>query len=98
MLNLARNKAVARKRCPAWGRKRHHSIEKAMHEENFLSSWLRESGKSKTKREMEVDKEVREGVGEKGKRVREKGEDEMVVKRKCVNQVSVQAFQHFQPR
>ena len=28
------------------------------HEENFLSSWLREDEKRKTKREMEVDKEV----------------------------------------
>ena len=31
---------------------------KAMHEENFLSSWLREHGKSKTTE----DKEVREDV------------------------------------
>ena len=35
---------------------------KAMHEENFLSSWLREDGKGKTKREMEVDKEVEDVV------------------------------------
>ena len=47
---------------------------KAMPEENFLSSWLREDGKGKTKREVEKDKEVREDVGKKGKRVREKGE------------------------
>ena len=29
-----------------------------MHEENILSSWLREDGKGQTKREMEVDEEV----------------------------------------
>ena len=51
---------------------------KAMHEENFLSSWLREDGKGKTRRDMEVDKEVREDAGKKGRRVRVKGEDESV--------------------
>ena len=40
---------------------------KATQEENFLSSWLREDVKSKTKRETEVDKEVREDVGKKDK-------------------------------
>ena len=39
-----------------------------MHEENFLGSWVRENGKSKTKRETEVDKEVREDVLEKRKK------------------------------
>ena len=34
-------------------------------------------------------------MGEKGKRVREKEEDEAVVKRKCVNPVSVEAFDIF---
>ena len=38
---------------------------KAMHEESFLSIWLREDGRGETKREMEVDKEVGEGVGNK---------------------------------
>ena len=60
-----------------------------MHEENFLRSWLGEDGKGKTNREVEVDKEFREKVGNKGKRVREKGEDETVFKRKCPNPVSV---------
>ena len=44
---------------------------------------------------MEEDKEVREDVGKKGKRVREKGEDETVGKRKRVNPVSVEAFDIF---
>ena len=58
-----------------------------MHEENFLSSWFREDGQGQTEREMEVDKEVREDEGKNGERVREKKEDETVVKRKCVNPV-----------
>ena len=39
----------------------------ALHEENFLSSWLREDGKGKTKREVEVevDREVKEDGGKK---------------------------------
>ena len=37
----------------------------AMHEENFLSSWLREDGKNKEERIMEVDKETEEETGRK---------------------------------
>ena len=44
-----------------------------MHEENFMSSWLRKDGKGKTKREMDVDKEVRE---ETGKNKKESGRNE----------------------
>ena len=40
-------------------------------------------------------KEVREDVGKKGERVREKEEDETVVNRKCVNPVSVEVFDIF---
>ena len=64
---------------------------KAMHEENFVGSWLREDGKSKTREDIEV----REDVGKKGKRDREKEEDETVVGRKCVNPVSVEACDIF---
>ena len=83
--NLARNKALEDK--GALPREEGDTMReyKAMQENNFLSSWLREDGKGKTKREMEVDKEVTEN----------KGEDEMVVKRKCVNPVSVEAFNIF---
>ena len=68
---------------------------KAKHEENFSGSWLREDGKGKTKREVEVDREVKEDGGKEGKRIREKGEDEWAVKRKCVNPVSVEDFDIF---
>ena len=44
---------------------------------------------------MEVDEEVGEDVGKQGKRAREKGEDETVVKRKCVFPVSLEAFDIF---
>ena len=49
---------------------------KAMHEENFLSSWVREDVEDKKERKMEVDKESEEVV---------KGEDETVVNRRCIN-------------
>ena len=63
----------------------------AINEENILSSWLREDGKSKTKE----DKEVREDGCERRKRGREKEEYETVVQRKCVNPVSIEAFHIF---
>ena len=50
---------------------------KAMHEENFLGSWLRKDSKSKTKE----DQEVREDVGKKGEKGREKEKYETAVKR-----------------
>ena len=48
-------------------------------------------GKSKTKE----DKEVTEDMCEKGKRGRKKEEDETVVRRNCVNPVSVEALDIF---
>ena len=65
-----------------------------MHEENFLSSWLREAGKSKTKREMEVDEEVRE---DELKKCKEAGRNKKMkrLSRGNVNPVSVEAFSHF---
>ena len=56
--NLARNKALQDR--GALSREEGDAIREyeAMHEENFLNSWLREDGKGKTKREVEVDKEV----------------------------------------
>ena len=87
--NLARNKALQDR--GALPRRDAITEYKAVHEENFLGSWLREDGKSKTKE----DKEIREDVGRRGKRVREKEEDETVVKRKRVNPVSVEDFDIF---
>ena len=68
---------------------------KGMHEENFMSSRSREDKECKRKRQKEVDEEVNKDVGEKGKRVREREVDEAVVKRKCVNPVSVEASDIF---
>ena len=47
---------------------------KAMHEENVLSSWLREHGKNKEERIMEADKETKEETGK--KRIREEEKEE----------------------
>ena len=65
--NLARNKALQDRGALPWEDGDTIREYKAMHEENFLSSWLREYGKGKTKRDLEVDKEVREDVGRKRK-------------------------------
>ena len=61
-----------------------------MHEENFLSSWLREDGEDKRERHMEVDRVTEEEMGKK-KRIREEEKEEnetVIVKRRCVNLVS----------
>ena len=52
---------------------------KAMHEENFLSSWLRDYEEGKRKSKMKVDKEVKAEVGKKRKRVEEKEARGLVV-------------------
>ena len=69
---------------------------KAMHEDNFLRSWLREDEKDKKERHMEVDREMKEEMGE--KRVSEEEKEEIVmviVKRRCVNPVSTKTFDIF---
>ena len=68
---------------------------KAMHENNFPSSWLwkvrrKEEGRRK------ADKETREEVSRSGKKEEKKGKDQtVVVKRRCVNLVSGDAFEEF---
>ena len=69
---------------------------KAMHEENFLSSWLREDGKDKEESIMEVDKETEEETGKKRIREEKKVENETVnVKSRCVGPFSVEALDIF---
>ena len=66
---------------------------KSMHEENFLSSWLRKDEEDKKERTMEVDRETKEEMGKKWIRDEEKGENEtVIVERRCVNPVSTEAF------
>ena len=63
---------------------------KAMHEGNFRSNWMREVGEDKKEREMEADRETEEEVS----REEEKEENEtVIVKRRCVNHVSAEAFE-----
>ena len=64
---------------------------KAMHEDNFLSCLLREDVEGKEERRKKTEKSLAEVEKEKGSR-----EDEMVVvKRRCVNPVSGDAFEEF---
>ena len=65
-----------------------------MHEENFLRSWLREAGKNKEEILGEVGKATEEETGK--KRIREEEENETVIlKRRCINSVSTEAFEIF---
>ena len=50
---------------------------KAMHEENFLSSWLREDGREEEERTVDMSKENEEERGEKRRREGEKEENVM---------------------
>ena len=50
-------------------------VYKAIHEENFLSIWLRKEVEGKEERREKVDKETREKVSRMRKREGEKGED-----------------------
>ena len=70
---------------------------KAMHEENFLSSWLTEEGKDKEERiRMEIDKETKEETSKKRTREEEKEENETVsAERRCVGSVSAETFDIF---
>ena len=71
---------------------------KAMHEEDFWSSWLREDEKSKEERKAEAEGKGEE-EGEKRKREEEKEENETVtVKRRCEGFVSVEAFEFLSKR
>ena len=49
---------------------------KAMHEENFLSSWSREDGREKEERTVEMSNENEEEKGEKRRREEEKEEND----------------------
>ena len=71
-------------------------VYKALHEEHFLSSWLREVGEEKEQIIMEIGKETKEEMGKKRRREEEKEENETVfVKRRCVGSVSVEPFDIF---
>ena len=67
----------------------------AMHDENFLSSWLREDVEGKGEGEK-FNKETKEEVSRKREREEEKGEDQsVVVKRRCINPFLGDAFEKF---
>ena len=71
----------------------------AMHEENFLSSWLREGLVGKEEGSKKEDKKIREEVKKKGKREEEEnreGEKEEIevvrVRSRCIESISAEAF------
>ena len=96
--NLARNKALQEK--GALPREEGDTIREytAMHEEKFLSSCLREDGRVRQKEKRKWTMKSERTQVKMGKRVREKEEDETVVKRNCANTVSVEAFDIFSQR
>ena len=61
-----------------------------------MSCWLRAVGEDNKQRQMEVDGETREDVSQKRIREQQKEEHEtVIVKRRCVNLVSAEAFDLF---
>ena len=72
---------------------------KAMHEENFLSSWLREDGREKGKGTVGMGNESKEERCGKRRREGEKGENETgAVKRRCLGPISVESFEIFRQK
>ena len=70
-----------------------------MHEENFLGSWLEEDGNNKEEMIGEVGKETEEETGQ--KKIREEWREEnetVIVKGRCINSVSTEAFEIFVSR
>ena len=67
---------------------------KAMHEENFWSSWPREDERGKGERTAKAEKKEEE-KGEKRKSEEEKENETGTVKRRCEGLVSVEAFDIF---
>ena len=69
---------------------------KAMHEENFMSSWFGEEVREKEEIMVKVSDEKEEERSEKREREGEKEEDETeTVKRRCEGFVSVEALENF---
>ena len=68
---------------------------KGMHEDNFLSSWLREVGEDKKEREMEVDRETKEEVSKTRTREEEKEENETVIGKKVCQSCFDWGLWHF---
>ena len=60
----------------------------AMHEEKFLSSWLREDVEGIEERRKDREEKVREKEGRSGKERREKRRKRLLLKRRCVDPFS----------
>ena len=61
--------------------------------EDFLSIWLREDGREKEERIMELDQETKEETSKKRMRQEEKIENEtLCAERRCVGSASAEAF------
>ena len=71
---------------------------KAMHEENFLSSWLREDGNEKEERIMKIGKKTKEEIGEKRRREEEKENETRSVKMKMCPFLFLGGLQYIQSR
>ena len=68
---------------------------KAMHEENFLSSWLREDVEG-TEEEMEkMNKEAKEEESKRGNKEVKREKETAVIKRRCVDPIYGCIFEEF---
>ena len=70
---------------------------RAMHEENFLSSWPREDVEER-KAEMErLNEEAKQEKSKSGRREVEREGERVEIKRMCLNRVSSGFFENFSP-
>ena len=69
----------------------------AMHEENFLSSWLREDVAGKEEERERLNKEAKEEGRTNGKREEEGDRERVEIQRICLDHVSSKAFEALCP-
>ena len=68
-----------------------------MHEEYFLSSWLKEDVEGIEERRKDREDKAREGESRRCKRKLEREEERTVIKRRCVNLRSSEVFEECRP-
>ena len=95
--NIARDKKLEDR--GAFPEEDGHQLRKyrAMLEENFLSSWLREDVEVRIAEMEKWNEEAKQEESKSGKREVEREEERMVIKRRCVNRVPAMSSRNFVP-
>ena len=67
----------------------------AMHEENFLNSWLREDVERKVEERERLNEEAKQEESKHGKREVEGEMERVEIERRCLDRVSCEVFEDF---